>query len=183
MVLGCAVIAHSAPALAQDDGLATAVKATYLYKFAPFVEWPESAVPETLDPPTFDICVIGDDPFGAVLDEAVASQRIRSQRIRVRRFPSVQGGAAGCEIMYVAGSEVQSIAEALKETKGFPVLTVTDDRRSSKSQGMIHFVEQEGRIKFRIDNVMADESGLAISSKLLDLAISVRTKSGPSRME
>lgn len=179
---GCALLAQFAPALAQDE-LETAIKATYLYKFAPFVEWPEKSEAGIVDQPdTFDICVVGDDPFGDVLDEATAGQRVRSQHIRIRRFPAVKGGAAGCEIMYVAGSEIQPVAEALAEVAGHPTLTVTDGERASKSHGIIHFVEQNGRIRFRIDDVMAGESGLVISSKLLDLAVSVRTRSIPMRL-
>jgi len=57
----------AAPTHAQDS-LETAVKATYLYKFAPFVTWPQRPGP-------FVICVVGRDPFGPVLDQAVAGQR------------------------------------------------------------------------------------------------------------
>lgn len=182
-IIGCAFLAHLAPAFAQDE-LETAIKATYLYKFAPFVEWPEQSGAGDLDQPeTFDICVVGDDPFGDVLDEAVADQRVRSQPVRIRRFPTVKGGAAGCEIMYVAGSEIQSVDEALAEVASRPTLTITDGDRASKSHGIIHFVEQGGRIRFRIDDVMAGESGLVISSKLLDLAVSVRTRSIPLRLK
>lgn len=180
-LLACAVMALPSRALAQDDSLALRIKATYLYKFAPFIEWPASL--EISD--TFDICVIGDDPFGRTLDEAVSGQIIQEAPIRVRRFPAVSGDAGGCRIMYLAGSEAQSIAEALMATRGLPVLTVTDEARDPRSEGVVHFVQARGKIKFRIDNLLAEENNLVVGSQLLDLAVSVRASrsdAGPVRV-
>ena len=46
------------------------VKAAYLYKFAPFVDWPANAFPSPASP--LVLCVAGEDPFGPMLDRAVA---------------------------------------------------------------------------------------------------------------
>jgi len=55
------------------------------------------------------------------------------------------------------------------------VLTVTD---SQSSPGIVDFVADEGRIRFRIDDQAAAENDLAISSKLLRLAMSVVPRRG-----
>ena len=161
-------------AAAQSDSVEAAVKATYLYKFAPFVDWPTGTFPSTTSPVT--LCVIGDDPFGSVLDRAVAGQTVGQRPIEIRRRRTAERNS-GCHIMYIAGSAVQSVAEALAVVRGTPVLTVTNSVREARVKGIIHFVLAENRVRFEIDDYAAAESRLAISSKVLALAVSVRPRS------
>jgi hypothetical protein len=155
------------PAAAQST-LAVAVKATDLYKFAAFVEWPPSAFSGPADPAV--LCVAGDDPFGPVLDQAVRGQKIGGHPIVVTRLDHVDRGAP-CNILFAAPSRRQSPADALDMVRGQPVLTVTDEAGDPNARGMIDFVLREGRVRFRIDPRLAERSGLLISSKLLSLAV------------
>ncbi|WP_374577311.1 YfiR family protein [Phenylobacterium sp. J367] len=50
---------------------------------------------------------------------------------------------------------------------------MTDSTRGS-TRGMIHFVVFQNRVRFHIDAQQASENGLAISSKLLALGLSVK---------
>jgi hypothetical protein len=168
-----ALLLSVAAASAQDNVLALAIKATYLYKFASFVEWPPS-VWQTSSSPVV-LCVAGDDPFGSLLDEAVAGQRVGSHPIIVHRLPVVTRNS-GCEILYVAGSPAQPVADALAVVRGTPVLTVTDSERNGGAKGIINFVILDNHVRFEIDNGAAAENGLAISSKLLSLAVHVRPR-------
>jgi len=157
------------PAAAGNSPLETSIKATYLYKFAPFVTWPQS------DPAKpFTICVVGADPFGPVLDQAVAGQVYAQRPIQVARMESV-GKQSGCDIAYLGGSHAQPVEAALDALRGAPVLTVTDE---GAPEGMIAFRLANGHVRFRIDEDAVDESGLTISSKLLSLALAVRTRGG-----
>lgn len=161
--------------LAEPDGrLETAVKATYLYKLAPFVTWPAGALPSGAP---FTICVVGADPFGSILDQAVAGQALGDHKIVVRRVARADAAAA-CPMMYLGGSPGQSVKEALKGLRGLPVLTVTDD---GASPGIVDFALVGGRVRLRIDDQAAAEGGLTISSKLLTLALSVRARTTGTR--
>ena len=144
--------------------LETAVKATYLYKFAPFVTWPNTPGD------SMTICIVGTDPFGAVLDRAIAGQGYNGRPFRVMRLPAINVNS-GCSVAYLSGSGDQSVASALKILKGESVLTVT---QSSQAPGMIDFVNLQGHIRFRVDLAAANESHLEISSKLLAMATSVK---------
>lgn len=167
-------LAMAWPAWAQPGagGVEYAVKAAYLYKLAPFVEWP-SAVFATPSSPLV-LCVAGDDPFGETLDEAVQGQRIGPRPLVVRRMPTVEPGAA-CHILYAAGSKTQSAEAAVREVEGAPVLTVTDQSRGGAG-GVVQFVVRDGRVRFDIDLGAAARNRMSISSKLLSLALSVRPK-------
>ena len=156
---------------AADEPLELAVKATYLYKLAPFVSWPGSAFADGAAP--LVICIQGKDPFGPLVDRAVAGQRIEGRPVLVRRLPKVDS-ASGCQIAYIGGSDIQPEAAALRDIGKAPVLTVTDQERGAGAPGDVHLVLMEGRVRFVIDNGQAQQQGLAISSKLLALALKVK---------
>lgn len=153
-----------------DEPLELAVKATYLYKLGPFVTWPPSAWADPNSP--LIICIQGKDPFGPLVERAIAGQRVAGRPVAVRRIPRIDP-ASGCQIAYIGGSEAQPPPAALREIGRAPVLTVTDDPRGGAS-GDIELVLQDGRVRFIIDNGQAQQQGLAISSKLLALAVRVK---------
>ena len=170
-VLGAGLLAALAwTAAAWAGSLEYPVKATYLYKFAPFVTWPDAAFSGAASP--FVICILGEDPFGPVLDQAVSSQRVGQRALVVRRLDRVDRGA-GCQILYFGATRGQSAAEAMAAVRGTPVLTVTD---RTEQQGVIHFVLTDKRVRFQSDDQAAAQNGLTISSKLLSLAVSVRPR-------
>ncbi|HEU5481925.1 MAG TPA: YfiR family protein [Sphingomicrobium sp.] len=150
----------------------TAVKAAFLPRFARYVTWPPTARPNGSDP--FVLCVIGNDPFGDGLDTAARTQSVDGRRIAVRRLDSVES-AGQCHIAYVGGTGSQSIGVMLAALDGRPVLTITDAKHGSP-RGIIHFSIVSGRVRFFIDEATAAKRGLAISSRLLALAISVRQR-------
>lgn len=161
------------PALAtagEGEALEVAVKATYLYKFAPFVSWPPAVWAAPAAPLT--ICVQGADPFGTVLDRAVAGQAVAGHPLAVRRLARIAADS-GCQIAYLAGGPAQSRAQALAAVAEAPVLTVTDEAHGG-ARGIVNLVLDAGRVRFSIDAAQADRSGVAISSKLLALAVEVK---------
>ena len=68
LATGLVCVALLMPAAAQTPSLESAVKAAYLTKFIPFIQWPDTAFASPAAPVT--ICVLGDDPFGPSLDMA-----------------------------------------------------------------------------------------------------------------
>lgn len=159
--------APSAPAVAQS--LETSVKANYLARFAAFVQWPPGSGPAAGSP--LMICVVGDDPFGRQLDQALEGQSVNGHRIAARRLARLESGS-GCHIAYLAGSSAQTVAAGLAAA-GRGVLTVTDEARGTE-RGAIHFVLFQTRVRFHVDAGQASRRGLTISSRLLTLALSVR---------
>ncbi|HSU06075.1 MAG TPA: YfiR family protein [Acetobacteraceae bacterium] len=158
---------------AEGSQLELAVKATYLYKLAPFVEWPNPAA--EFPGNVFPICIAGRDPFGAVLDRAVSGQSVAGHPIVVRRYQVITGNP-GCAVVYITGSDTEPAAVILAALHAAPVLTVTDQDFDPKVKGIINFVVRDNRVRFQIDEATAAEDGLTISSKLLSLAVSVRQR-------
>lgn len=171
-VLAClAVLAAALPASAPAQSLEYPVKANYLVKFAAFVDWPAQTFASGASP--IVVCVVGDDPFGGVLDRA-ASAGGASRPISIRRMERIDG-RSGCQVAYLGPSRAQTQAQALTALAGYPVLTVTDSARPGP-RGIIHFAIAGNRVRFHIDDRTAHRGGLTISSRLLSLAISVRPR-------
>ncbi|MDB5425295.1 MAG: putative transrane protein [Phenylobacterium sp.] len=156
-------------AYAQGGSIEYAVKAAYLYKFAPFVDWPPSAFASATSP--FQLCILGRDPFGASLDQAVNGQRVDDHRVVVRRLDRVDA-ASNCHVLYLGASASQTTAEALRAVRGLPILTVADGGRDGGA--IIKFLVKDNRVRFDIDTAAAAVNHMTISSKLLRLAMSVR---------
>lgn len=170
-------LSGSIPAFAADHSLEYAVKATFIYKFASFVEWPAGSFVSETAP--FELCVVGIDPYGGRIEEAVAGQSVGRHPIVLRHLTLAEPRSS-CHEMFLSGSPSQSISEALKEVSGTHVLTVTDSA-IGPAAGIVHFVIAEERVSFEIDNAAALKNGLVISSKLLALAHRVTAGRGSVR--
>lgn len=165
-----------APASAVEGGsLEYAVKATYLYKFADYVDWPAQAFASANSP--LNLCIIGDDPFGAALDNAVRGQQVAGRPVVVHRLKNLVRDPI-CQILFVGGSDPQR-AQYLAAVRGSNVLTVTDSQEAGGAAGIINFVLRDNRVRFDIDLQGAAQNGIGISSKLLKLAVNVRPLSPP----
>jgi hypothetical protein len=169
-VLVCVACGAWAQSATDAVSLEYAVKATYLYKLAPFVNWPPHEF-ATADAP-FQICVAGTDPFGDFLDKAVAGRGMGTHPFAVRRLESVDG-VADCQILFISHLPEMTTREALATVSGKPVLTVTDST-APDADGIVHFVIDRGRVAFEINTAAAARNQLTISSKLLQLAVAIK---------
>jgi hypothetical protein len=109
-------------------------------------------------------------------DQAAKGQTVAGKPLAVKHLP-VAAPDAGCQVMYLSGTDAQTIAQGLAAMKGAPVLTVTDEATHPNDHGIISFVIDANHVRFDIDDAAAAQSGLVISSKLLGLAHSVKPRS------
>jgi hypothetical protein len=148
------------------------VKAAYISKFGGFIRWPEGAFSSDTSPIT--ICVMGDSPVGSVLAKS-ASRPIGNRPVAIRTIKAFAPGS-GCHILYAGDSNAERISQILKAARGSSVLTVTDVIGAEAGAPVINFVMKENHVRFEIDEGAASDNGLTISSQLLGLAVSVKTR-------
>lgn len=149
------------------------VKAALIYNIAKFVTWPASAFPGAGSPLT--VCVLGADPFGGVLDEALRGRQVGGRPVTARRIAEPD---ASCHILFVASSEYKRLGVILDTTQNAPVLTVSDLDGFTRSGGIVEFVTAQDRIHFVI-NAKAAGPSLKLSARLLDLASREPGAGGP----
>jgi hypothetical protein len=158
-----------AGAAVRADTPKSTVEAAYLFRFTPFVDWPASAFASPSSP--FRLCVLGDDPFGQVLDEAVSGRSVDAHPIEVRRIKTASA-APGCHMLFFSGSRATG-GDLFGRIRGNPTLTVTDESDGVSGE-IIEFVVRDGHVRFAIDATAAAANGVKISSKLLSLATPMR---------
>lgn len=167
-VLPAAVLAW---ALALSNGGAAEsmeyrVKAACLYKLLSFVEWP----PETLGEPSkpLVIGVLGEDPFGALLDQTVRDRVVGGRKVEVRRFGDVEAAKAA-HIVFV-NLKGETLTAALKALEGVPVLTVGESSAFVDGGGVVRFVIRDEKVAFEINPDAGRKAKLAISAQLLKIS-------------
>jgi len=164
-IWGLSLLIAASPAWAQGR-LECSVKANYLVRFAAFVDWSPRAFATPQSPVV--LCVVGRDPFAGSLEAAVRGQTAHGRTLTVRRPAAT--ALAGCHIVYVG----QGGAAALAAAAGQPGVLAVTDSAAAPERGAVHFVLSEGRVRFPIDQRTVARNGLAISSRLLNLALTVR---------
>jgi YfiR/HmsC-like len=152
---------------AQDNPSEYQLKAAFVFNFAKFVDWPPSVYSGPQSP--FAICILGTDPFGSVIDDALRGKTIGDHPVVVRREKEV-AAARHCQIVFISASEKHRLPDVLGSLKGANVLVVGDVDGFAAAGGAIELTLQEGHVRFAINPGAADEAGLRISSKLLALA-------------
>jgi hypothetical protein len=152
---------------AADGADEYGLKAAFLYQFTKYVSWPS----ETDGPVA--ICVLGDDPFGSILDETLAGKTAKGQPIEARRVGSASAGST-CHILFVSRSERAGLDATLAALGRRPTLTVGDMTDFPRRGGMINLRLENDRIKLEVNPDNAERVGLKIGSDLLRLADVVR---------
>jgi hypothetical protein len=143
------------------------LKAAFLSNFAKFVEWPPASFSSPQDP--IVICILGVDPFGDALRQAVNGKMIEDRKPVVHQISDVRQ-AGGCSILFISSSERKRLRAILAEIKTNGILTVGDTGNFAVEGGVINLKLEGGRVRLQINLDAADRQKLRISAKLLSLA-------------
>jgi hypothetical protein len=143
------------------------VKAAFLYNFAKYVEWPRAAFKDDKAP--IVVGVLGDDPFGSALDEALEGKTVDGRRVVARRFAK-EKDARQAHILFLPASEDERLPAVLRALAGASVMTVGDAERFAERGAVASFFVEESRVRFCVNVSAAARSDLKISSQLLKLA-------------
>ncbi len=148
------------------------VKASFLYHFLLFVEWPDGVFKSSEEPVV--IGILGDDPYGDSLN-IIKDRTVYGRKLQVKRFdketPTIQ--LKECHLLFISSLSRNKIKKVLDELRNTPILTVGEAKGFGHLGGMINFVIMKGSVKFEINKTAADNAGIKIRSKLLRLAINI----------
>lgn len=152
------------PALAQENREYHLLSA-YIYNFTQFTTWSADSLSNGLA-----VCVVGADPFGALLDP-MENKTAQGAKISVKRLSGASGNLSGCNVLFISnalsGGNIQS---ALSSVKSVPVLTMSNIAGFAEAGGMVEFDKEGTKIALKINRKATQAAGLSISSKLLSLA-------------
>ncbi len=143
------------------------VKAVYLYKIGLFVRWPDTAFVDSTG--SLVVGVIGRDPFGKKLDQALLGKKLAGRRVELRRFKS-PADLKTCHILFFGELDGSQVRAALDSVRGQPTLTVGESETFLAIGGGLSFLVRNEKIRFRVNSEATRSAGLGISSKLLQLS-------------
>ena len=107
--------------------------------------------------------------LAASIASVLSSRSVNGKPVFVRFARRVQD-VRGCQIVYIAASEIAHVPEVVIALKGTPTLTLADTDGFAAHGGMVGFSGAAPNFRFEICQSRAEQAGLKISSRLLALA-------------
>ena len=144
-----------------------ALKSVFLYNFCRFIDWPSTAFASPDEPLT--IGIVGQDPFGPLLNEAIAGETYHGRPIRIEHYRNARE-IRRCQLLFVSRSEAGQIGEILAAVAGKNVVTVGETEAFLERGGMIALTADQNRVRLRINPVTLRTAAVDVSSKLLRVA-------------
>ena len=148
----------SSPAVAQEIS-EYQLKAVLFYRLTHFVYWPES---KEIPRPTH-LCVVGADPFGQSLRQIDGGK----PDVRIMINPE---DLAICQLLFIARSESDRLAQWLSRAKPRTLLTVSDIPGFARAGGMIELPLEAGRVAIVVNKRASEAQGFGFNAQLLRLA-------------
>ncbi len=108
-ILGC--LLFSQLLCADDSSVEYKIKAGYLYNFTKFITWSED------NAETFNLCILGDDPFGELIDP-IEQRSAFGRPIKLFRFDSLRNDKEQhCHILFISSSikDNPALAAAIRD--------------------------------------------------------------------
>jgi hypothetical protein len=172
----CALLIWFAPSALHAQTKEYQVKAAFLYNFAQFVSWPETAFTNADEP--FQIGVLGENPFGGDLKETIRGETIHGRRIVIIESRQAEN-LAGCQIIFVNKAEAGHADEIFSKLSSKPVLTVSEVSGFARRGGVINFYRDGSKVRFEINPDAAEKSGLKLGSELLSVGKIIHSEGAP----
>lgn len=140
-----------------------------LFNFLQYVDWPKSAF--TYEQSPYVVGVLGQDPFGQILEETFIEEVIKGRKVELRRFKKIaEVKECPCHALFISSSESGKLNSILAALKGRSVLTVSELPDFTAKGGMIQFLRENDKVRFRINLKAARAAKISISAKLLQLS-------------
>jgi len=142
------------------------IKAAFIYNFTKFVIWPQQDAYS--DAESFNVCILGDGRLTAAAS-TIQGKLVKGKVLQIKYITNA-GGNGGCKIIFLAISNTERLQKALESIKGTSVLSVGDSSNFVDNGGIIGLFVKNNKVRFDINQLAADDSGLKINSRLLELA-------------
>lgn len=150
----------------QDRKHPNEVEAAFLRNFAHYVGWPPQVFADEQSP--WVIGILGDDPFGDILEATFNNRVEKGRAFTVVRADSLEE-LPDCHILFIAYKSAAQRRWALDHMKNKPVLTVGDTPDFLQEGGVIQFKVDES-VHMRINLDQARAVALTIQTKMLEVS-------------
>ena len=143
------------------------MQALFLYNFANFVEWPETAFPADGSP--VKLCLFGGvplDTFVRVFDGTL----IRDRELAISQTHDINDIIEGCQILFVGFDKREFLDSFFADIKHIFVLSVSAIEEFAREGGVVSIHRNSDQMQIEVNLDTAIKNGLYISSDLLSIA-------------
>jgi hypothetical protein len=159
------------PAIAQPITTAESaqIKVAYLFNFTKYISWQDSAKWKAGNSLTLCVTDLG---FADGAFEKLRGQQSQGKTLEVVDVRTQQNPAETCHLLFIDQQHQADLTKYSFNNANDGVLTISDIAGFGETQGVIEFVITDSRVKFKINQLLAEFKGMKVSSRLLALAIS-----------
>jgi hypothetical protein len=142
-------------------------EAAFIFNFASFINWPTE-----YQKGDFEIAVLGASPIVKELETLTIGKKIGVQSIKIKKINTFKELGV-TNILFVPNDQEYRLREAAKYTESTPVLVISESEGSSKKGSTINFLFVDNKIKFELNQALAERKGMKLADKLVKLSIPV----------
>jgi hypothetical protein len=151
------------------------VKAAFLVNFPKYVEWPATAFATTNSP--IRVAIFGDDNVAAEFEKILKDRKVLPGRpVEFKRITSEGELTGDYQILFLGESRRDRIPGILESLKNTSILTVGENEGFLDQNGIINLIHRNKKIRIEVNLAAARQAHLSISSKLLNVADTVKGK-------
>lgn len=147
--------------VSADSESDSALKARYLFSFLKFMDWPDSSLAE------IRLCTLGNTDVNSSLSQYHESTA-NGQSVVIDTAVDINK-ARSCQLLFISQSSTEDWRAVIHELKSEAIVTVADIEGFSYRGGMIEFIEHRHRLRFMINQEVAQAKSVKVDSKLLFL--------------
>lgn len=150
------------------------LKAGFIYHFTKFIQWPV-LIKREIENDGLNFCLVGQDPFGNILVQLEQKLKRNGKGLLIKRQVSVDE-MPKCHILFVGQLENIQLNQILSRVHKSPVLVIGDSPGYAHRGVGINFIIKNNKIRFEINREAIEQTGLRVSSELLNIATIVQGK-------
>lgn len=168
-VLSCLLVQLMAPGTLHARSLTEPeLKAAFIYNFVQFTTWPSGLLAQA---EVLNICVRPNAPVAIALS-SLSGKMIHGVPLAITAV--TEEGLPTCHVLFVETQDIALLKKVSGTSTPLPILTLADFPEPSAADAMIRLSLEGKKIVFDVNASEARRSRLAISSRVLTLARSVK---------
>ena len=140
----------------------------FIYNITKFVHWPNAAEGEQSD--SITLCFANVERWQHQIKAQLQGKKSRRRQV-ITRFPDSPDQYQQCQLLFIGQSEHSRYFSAISNIPAQGVLTIGENDDFMQHGGMFRFFTQRNQLRFEVNPVAAEQAGLKISSKLIQLGM------------
>ena len=140
----------------------------FIYNFSKYIQWPDD-----MNSGQFVIGILGNsDVYDHLVEMANIKKKTQNMDIIVKKYSNVSQ-IEKCHILFVSTDFASQLSSVTSSPVTKSTLIITDKPGLASKGATINFVEDNGKIKFELNQASAEKRGLKVAGSLTALSILV----------